>query len=276
MHTLTAPIRRFPIISFYLLTFIIPWSLWIPATSFLQDPAHISLGWVLAAYLGLYMPTTMALVLTGIEHGKEGLRGLLRQFWSWRVGLRWYAFVLLTPLAVGLAAMGLYALGGGTVPAIKVNVLALVFLVIGGPLAEQMGWRGYAEPRLHARFGTWVGSLIGGTMWALWHLPGFVWPSLLYNVPLPFIWFLLQVVAWSFLFSWLYKHTRGSLLLAFLFHWSIDATTSMLPMSTPGIAWINVALSWLIVLAIIVYERTQQARSSTQAAVTSQPSVPAV
>ncbi len=74
---------------------------------------------VLAAYLGLYMPTTMALVMTGIEHGKGGMRALLRQFWTWRVGLRWYAFALLTPLA----AMGLYALAGGTVPQLESTCL---------------------------------------------------------------------------------------------------------------------------------------------------------
>lgn len=274
MKTLAATIRRFPIASFYVLTFAIPWLIWIPATPFLQDPSNISLGVVLAAYLGLYTPTIMALVLTRIEHGTHGMGALLRQFWTWRVAKRWYAFALLSPLAVGLAAMGVYALAGGTVPAIKFNVLALVFLVIGGPLAEQMGWRGYAEPRLQARFGAWMGSLIGGVLWALWHLPGFVWPSLLYNVPLPFTWFLLQVVAWSFLFTWLYNHTQGSLLLAFLFHWSIDAMTSVLPIATPGIAWSNVALSWLLVLAILVRERTQKARTSAVVALPSQPSVP--
>ncbi len=154
-------------------------------------------------------------------------------------------------------------------------MLALVFLVIGGPLAEQMGWRGYAEPRLQARFGAWWESLIGGVLWALWHLPGFVWPSLLANVPLPFSWFLLQVVAWSFLFTWLYIHTQGSLLLAFLFHWSIDAMTSMLPIATPAISWINVGLSWLLVFAILVGERTRQTRAKAATTMPSSLSIPA-
>ncbi len=195
METLTTTVRRFPVASFYLLTFVIPWLIWIPATPFLQDSSNISLGLVLAAYLGLYMPTIAALMVARIEHGTHGMGALLRQFRVWRVAKRWYAFVFLSPFAIGLAAMGLYALGGGIVPAIKFNVLALVFLVIGGPLAEEMGWRGYAQPRLQARFGAWWASLIVGALWALWHLPGFVWPSLLYNVPLPFSWFLLQVVA---------------------------------------------------------------------------------
>ena len=247
--------RRYPVLAFYLVTFASSWLIWIPATPFLQDPARLSLGVVLAAYVGIYTPTLAAILLTGLESGTPGIRALFRRFLLWRAALPWYLFALFGSAATGLIAMALYALGGGTLPPLTPNYLAVVFLLVGGPLAEEMGWRGYALPRLQGRFGALPASILVGALWAVWHLPGFIWPSLLYNVPIPFTWFLLLVVAWSILFTWLYNHTGGSLLLAFLYHLGIDATLSILPLNGRDLALLNLGVTWGVVLMVVVWGR---------------------
>lgn len=248
--------RRYPVLAFYLVTFAISWLIWIPATLLiLQDPTNLSLGVGLAAYVAIYMPTLAAIFLTGLESGTPGIRALFRRFLLWRVGLHWYLFALFGSVAIGLVAMALYALGGGTLPPFNPNYLAVVFLLIGGPLAEEMGWRGYALPRLQARFGGLPASILVGALWAVWHLPGFIWPSVLYNVPIPFTWFLLFAVAWSILFTWLYNPTNGSLLLAFLFHLGIDATFAILPLNGRDLALLNLVVTWGVVLVVVVWGR---------------------
>jgi hypothetical protein len=76
------------------------------------------------------------------------------------------------------------------------------------------------------------------------------------------------------LFTWVRNHTQNSLLLAFLFHWSIDAMTNVLPFATPTIAWINVALSWLLVLAVMLRERFRKTRAEAATTLPSQGAYP--
>ena len=247
--------RRNPVLAFYLVTFVVSWLIFIPVTRFLQDPADLSLGVILLAYVSIYTPTLAAIFLTSIESGTAGVRALFRRFLRWRVGLHWYLVALFGSTAIGLVAMALYALGGGTLPPFNPNYLAVVFLLVGGPLSEEMGWRGYALPRLQVRFGALPASILVGILWAVWHLPGFIWPSLLYNVPIPFTWFLLFVVAWSILFTWLYNHTSGNLLLAFLFHLGIDVTPAILPLSGRDLTLLNMVVTWGVVLVVVVWGR---------------------
>ena len=247
--------RRNPVLAFYLVTFAVSWLIWIPATPFLQDPAHISTGLVLLAYASIYTPTLAAIFLTGLESGTAGIRTLFRRFLIWRVGLQWYLFALFGSTAIGLGAMALYDAGGGVLPPFSPNFLAVVFLLVAGPLSEEMGWRGYAFPRLQARYGAMPASILVGTLWAVWHLPGFIWPSVLYNVPIPFTWFLLLVIAWSILFTWLYNNTNGSLLLAFLFHLGIDATMAILPLSGRDLALLYLVVTWGVVLVVVMWGR---------------------
>ncbi|HEU5103163.1 MAG TPA: CPBP family intramembrane glutamic endopeptidase [Roseiflexaceae bacterium] len=93
----------------------------------------------------------------------------------------------------------------------------LFFLVIG----EELGWRGYALPRLQARYGGLGASLILGILWAAWHLPNQFIPGLEFY-GYGFATFALYVVAMTVLFTWLARETHGSVLLAWLFHGAIN------------------------------------------------------
>src|SRR5207244_4355031 len=118
------------------------------------------------------------------EAGWGSVRALLGRATRWRVPVRWYALVLLGYGLVCLSAVGLTSLAGGFSPDLGklqhlpdgaplsfLPVMFLLILVVGGPLGEEFGWRGYALPRLQAGHGALAASLLLGILWAGWHLP---------------------------------------------------------------------------------------------------------
>jgi uncharacterized protein len=132
---------------------------------------------------------------------------------------------------------------------------AFASTMMGGQAGEELGWRGYALPRLAARFGLGPASVVLGVIWALWHLPLFFAPvgdTFGQSFPL----YLLQVVAMSVTMAWVYSHTRGSLLPVMLLHAAVNNTKDIVPsvdtgatnpwaLSQSSIAWITVALLWV-------------------------------
>jgi membrane protease YdiL (CAAX protease family) len=142
-------------------------------------------------------------------------------------GARWYAIALGLPVVLAGAAAGAHLLLGG--PAVlRVGTLSLLepvlFVLIIG---EELGWRGYALPRLLARRSALAASLILGLLWGLWHLPTFYVPGAPQH-GLPISAFLLLTMAYSVLFTWIYLHTRGSVLIATLFHGAINLSQGLL------------------------------------------------
>jgi membrane protease YdiL (CAAX protease family) len=129
-------------------------------------------------------PTLAAFIMTGATEGTEGVRRLLRRIVLWRVGLGWYLFVLVGIPAILLASAVVMP---GAVASFKTSavpkevflyvVAGPIFLFAGGPVFEEIGWRGFALPRLQRLHGPLVGTLILGTLWALWHLPLFLIPD---------------------------------------------------------------------------------------------------
>ena len=144
-----------------------------------------------------------------------------------------FAWILFCLLALA-AHVGL----GGTIPAnlhltpwygLLVNYLTLfpLYLLLGGPLAEELGWRGYALPRLLTRHSALSAAVLLGVIWSCWHLPLFWIPNSGSGQGLgDFAWFLVQLTAVSVLFAWVYINTGGSLLLCVLGHASFNVTTS--------------------------------------------------
>jgi membrane protease YdiL (CAAX protease family) len=98
------------------------------------------------------------------------------------VGPGWYLFALIgIPLIVVLSVIvlpGALASFQGLAPLDPLPLLALFVYIffLGGPVGEELGWRGFALPRLQSLHGPLVGSLILGVLWGLWHLPLFWTP----------------------------------------------------------------------------------------------------
>jgi uncharacterized protein len=182
----------------------------------------------------------------------------------WRVGWRWYAVVVLGPAGFSLAVAVAYALLGGSwadaappvlggeTPLVLVPVFLAVLFITDG-LGEELAWRGFALPRLLTRYNALVASLILGVLWGAWHLP-LVWTegAPLYQQP---VWLLLlDITAKSVLFTWVFLHTRGSVLLAALLH----ATTNLF-VASPVVAeagsvtllLLAAAAKWVVVVIVV-------------------------
>ncbi len=130
---------------------------------------------------------------------------------------------------------------------------------------EEIGWRGYALPRLSQRFGLAPASIILGIIWATWHLPLFFVPGAnTFGQSFPL--YVLQVTAVSVALAWLYWRTEGSLLLVMLLHAAINNTKDIVPSVVPGatdtfalsssrVAWLTVLLLWIAAAYFMVRMR---------------------
>jgi len=257
MAALRRIVARYPISAFFVLTFILSWAVWIPVA--------VCVAAVPIERLGTFAPLVAALALTGLLDGPGGLRALLRGLIVWRVRAVWYVFSLLSTAAIGLAALGIDVALGGTLPKLKWRQLLLfvpatVYVLLTSVLGEETGWRGFALPRLLRREGPFIASAVLGVALGVWHLPLFAIPGEFHRtIPVPL--FLLQIVGLTFLYTWVYANTRGSLLLAHLFHAAGNATLGILPI-LPNAAggrvrplWIAVALLWVVVLLVVARSR---------------------
>jgi len=261
---------RHPLVSFFTLAYALTWLAWSPW--YLSEDGVGLLpfdGEGISDYLNtvalIVGPTLSAFVMTGATEGREGVRGLLRRIVLWRVGLWWYLFVLAgIPAIILLSTVFL----PGTLASFEASavpstlflyvVAGPVFLFIGGPVFEEIGWRGFALPRLQRLHGPLVGSLVLGTLWGLWHLPLFLIPS--WDTPhgsLPEVaLFVILAVSIAVVLTWVFNNTKGSVLLAILAHGSINSAAVSVyalfpaPAVTGGIT--NVVIGFGVAALLVV------------------------
>src|SRR5206468_5078438 len=203
-----------------------------------------------------YAPTAWGIYLTCRYSGNAGLRNLFARLVRVRVPVVCLlAALFLAPLCSTLSA-GLARLFTGQAPEFSPHYLtpqfALWTMAFGGPLNEELGWRGFALPRLLQRRSPLVASVGLGVLWAFWHLP-------LYFIPDSgkyggsFALFLVVVVCMAIFMTAAHLGTRGSLLIAVLFHTSANATAGLwhYTRSSPLLP-LCFLLPWLIVAGKIL------------------------
>ncbi|MBL7257589.1 CPBP family intramembrane glutamic endopeptidase [Paractinoplanes lichenicola] len=239
---MTFPQRR-PLVTFFLLAFGLTWLFWLPYVLSANGlgvlpwrfPAVLgssqTLGVLPGAYLG---PITSALLVTALTEGRSGLRRWARRLVRWRVGLRWYAGVLLVVPAAAVASTFLLpgAVDAAAWPALSVlagYLPLLVLQVLTTGLAEEPGWRDFAQPRIQARFGPLPGSLLLGPLWGAWHLPLFFsewagWPDVDWSMPAEFV---LGSTLLSIVLTWVFNRSE-SLPLVMLVHANVNTVFSLL------------------------------------------------
>lgn len=224
--------RVWGLLGYFIGAYALTYLFWVPAA--LAEAGRMTLPVPELAFLvlGGLGPMLAAIIVTGLESGLSGIRRLFGQLKRWRVSPGWYAMALLGVPLIGLAAAGIHvALGGtlatGTISSILVALpFQFVFVaLIGGGLDEEMGWRGFALPRLQARYDAVVANLVLGVLWTCWHLPLFFIGSDIFAQS-PFALYLLETTAISFVLGWIYNSTGGSLLFAVLAHTTHNLTTS--------------------------------------------------
>jgi uncharacterized protein len=242
-------VRRRPLVCFFLLTYAVTWCLWTPLVLAPDSlPGAIALALVV---LGSLVPSSVAIVLIALLHGRPGVRKLLGRLLKGRIGLRWYVAVLLLPLLVPLG-VGIGVVFGGNAPDVDVTILSALSLLLfsifpGSAMGEELGWRGFALPHMQQAHSALSASLVIGAIWGCWHLPLYL-VGTDFRSPSIFPAFVLAVIASSVTCTWLYNSTGGSLLIVVLYH-----ATANLPL-TLFIAPLgeHSGRPFLIVLALLV------------------------
>jgi membrane protease YdiL (CAAX protease family) len=223
--------RQHPLLFFFLLAYGLSWAYELLVFGVLRVPFQ------LFTFLPLTLvgPTMAAFLMTAVTQGRAGIVQLLRRYVLWRVGIRWYLFVLLGIPAVFLlpALIQPGALSAFRLPGLSVGTTYLITylatLVLAGPLMEEGGWRGFALPRMEQRSGPLVGTLLLGVLSGLWYLPLMLLVPSYLGTSTDFVGALISlggevigVTALSFVYTWVFNNTRGSILLAMLLHASWD------------------------------------------------------
>ncbi len=252
------PTRARSLAMFFLLTYVVTWMSWAAwVFSGGASAGHLPGLRNLVFLLGVFAPSFVAVWLTARNEGRAGVRSLLGRMLQWRVGLRWYAFAITYLIGLKLAAALIHRLITGEWP--RFGTVPWYFMVVGIVIStpvqagEEVGWRGYALPRLAARFGLARASVLLGIIWAAWHLPLF-YISGTDTTGQSFPLYLLGATALSVAIAWLYTRTNGSLLLTMLMHAAVNNTnivssfdqnaTNPFALSTSLVAWIFTGLLW--------------------------------
>jgi CAAX protease family protein len=250
-------IERHALVSYFALTFLIGWIPMVPrvlASRGLLSGDFSSNVFDLVLVLS---PAISALIVTGLTKGRAGIGALLGRYRIWRVGPGWYAVALLLPAVTYLGAFSVNMLlgrSGAAVPplpsVLTTFVAALVFEFVFNQ--EEIGWRGFALPRMQAKWSALQASLVLGVIWGLWHIPLFLSPGTP-NSQLPFLGFFINVISQAILLTWIFNSTRGSLLLCQLFHQSGNAWAgALVPVPDANVFWPFYVLNVLVAIGVVV------------------------
>ena len=183
----------------------------------------------------IFSPTISALFLTYIFRGSEATKSLLRNYIKFNVNWPWYlaaVALLLVPLLVSLF-LYLFQIGGGSGPDPNLTfgffIAWMIFNFFSGPLAEEGGWRGYALPRLQAKYNSLISSLILGFFWTLWHVPLAFVAGADQAALGPFGWIIYTVLIFTItiILTWLYNNTMGSLVVVILAHFFFNVGSNI-------------------------------------------------
>jgi CAAX protease family protein len=238
-------VRRRELVIFFVLSYLIAWST-VPFGSFLA-----------------FAPLISAIVVVLVAEGLPGLARLGRRVIRWRVNWIWYAAAIGVPLLVYAVATGLNLAAGAPTPSLDQfqpwYAVILVFALgivnpTEGPLGEEPGWRGFAQPRLQSRWSPLASTALLGALIAGWHLPLVFMPQ--FDLSLPDIATTVLVTFW---YAWLFNRTGGSVLLTLIAH-ATEGTVNIQGLWPPGAGgdgavWTSLIAWALLVIALLVFDR---------------------
>ncbi len=284
-------LKRHDLIIYFALAFAISWSIAIPLAIRAQSqPARPSVPFALH-YLVSYGPMLSAILVTGLTRGRKGLCRLWGGVVQWRVQLiDWLAAV--SPLIVLIVTLPVWSVIQqqwpdltqlGDVPFLpNLGLSALPLWMITSGFGEEIGWRGYALPRLQQRYSALTATLLLSILWGLWHLPLFFYmdqPSIdtpladlpqfsyLYQPLMNAFWFL-GLMAGAVVFTWLFNRSQGSILMVILFHGSYNfVTASRIGNGVVAAIVSTLVMIWAVIVILVFKPATlarAQERQSTQ------------
>jgi membrane protease YdiL (CAAX protease family) len=269
-------VRRHPLIAFVALAYALTWALTIPFAYCYQVVLNQEFApWLLVFFPAPFGPTFAALIMAWRLEGGEGVRRLLGRLKIWRASAgAWWVALFLSPLIVAAAVL---ASGAGATVFAKSNLAGIAMIPVlwllalpFGPLPEELGWRGWFLPRLQSRMSPLKASLIIGVVWTFWHtpmfwFPGAAIPSFLELSATSVLLYLAQITAEAILFTVLFNRTRGSVLLAIVFHTTFNTAESVVfrlfesptEAQDPSIYFWTIGLTWAAAIAALLLPGTK-------------------
>jgi membrane protease YdiL (CAAX protease family) len=252
--------RRYPVVAYFALTFLISWTgaLALAAPHLIRHQPLPKMTGILMFPVMLLGPSLAGIVLTRIVNGKSGLRVLFSQMCRVRVPLGWYTALLLPPVLILTVLLFLQRFVS---PVYAPNrfFVGILFGIPAGFL-EEIGWMGYAFPKMRSQSNGLVPSIILGLLWALWHLPvinylGTATPHGVYWLPF-FLAFSFALTAMRVLIAWIYTNTK-SVFMAQLMH--VSSTGSLVLFSAARVTpaqeamWYTLygTVLWLVVGIVV-------------------------
>ncbi|MFC7095710.1 CPBP family intramembrane glutamic endopeptidase [Halobaculum marinum] len=262
-------IRNHRIASFFVLTYALSWTLETIPILLGMEPSWTR--WIIDGFLSPLSPGVAAAIVLSVSG--ESVRGWLRDILRWRVHPMWYAFAILVPFGITYAAGVAAWLLGGPIDwaAFEVDPTSIVIGIVLGTFLgggqEELGWRGFAQPELQARYGGLTAAVIVGVFWGLWHLPQFVFPGgMRADWPLALTAsYFVGIIAFSILLAVVFNGSRGSALLAMIMHGTDNSTQGRIPLdvdtvlidgavnfeSLVSLYISHAVLTWLVVLVVV-------------------------
>ncbi len=283
MATLRNILQRHPVATYFGLAYLVTWG----GIVLIVGPRELGRGSVpMSQFMLVWVAMLLGsggvgLLFTALLEGRAGLTRLLSGMGRWRVGGRWYAPLLITPLAVGVVLAILAQVSprftAGIVTASDKTTLVILFLVVAfGTFVEELGWTGFALRRLRGRASWLTLGLTMGVLWGAWHFMGDLTGSrAAYGdlfLPHFLAFWLLPLTAFRVLIVWVYDHTE-SLLLTQLMHASYSPFLFVLgPTGLSAIESLTYETAFtlvlcLVTLAVVVLDRRRGVRLSQARAV---------
>ena len=270
-----ALVERHPLVSYFVLAYGITWVsilVFLASRGFQFTSLQIQDASILFViiFLGMLLgPSASSLVLTAALDGRDGLRGLWSRIKRWQVGLPWYVIALLTVPVLSFVILSM--LSAFVSPVYAPNFR--IGLGIAGLLAgcfEEIGWTGFATPRLLKKHPPLKAGFLLGVLWAFWHMladfSGNISNlSLMEWIAWFVIYWILPLTAYRLLMTWVYSHTR-SVLLGQLMHASYTGWLIVFTPDTPktDLLWEGIFAAALWILVGIVALIPQQVVSNSK------------
>ena len=250
--------KRNPLLSMYLIMFVVAWSIMIPQALYSQGMLSQPLPEILEILTG-WAPAVAAILVSTALAGRAGISELMRRFLIWRVGIQWYLIGAFLMAVIILGGIGLHLALGGIRPVIpaagapfwEIALTFLIFVLLGFLInTEEVAWRGFALLRLQVHHGALLAALLITVPEVLLHAPLFwVQDSFIQTVGLG--WFSAFSVAAVFIYVYVFNMTKGSLLIVTLLHASQNAWSNLLSDNSARPFYFTVVLTWIIALALI-------------------------
>lgn len=246
-------IKRYSLTVYFIAAYIVAWGgILLVAEQRGFDPRTIELNdGVLMFFAMILGPSLGSLALTAFLNGKEGLRELFSRMGKWRVGLKWYAFILIIPIT----SLSIFLILSALVSKVYTPNMNIGFGIVIGALAgffEETGWTGFALPRLQSKFSVFVSGLILGLLWAIWHIMADFWGNFanfgMYWFPTFIIYWILPLTAYRILMAYVYKNTNSILLAQFMHMFYTGTLIAVSPTTSVTEGWL-----WQVPFGVVLW-----------------------